>query len=1468
MDGFVLSSPPASDAASPQPYDVENDFCPPSFRPLFPPTSNTLSISDFESVRTNLSKKLTLDELKLMFNAHRLTMINDENASPSVDLESLAKQSLTKLRLNADKLSSLSVPPPLSFDLPSLDHVKMAISEKKVLVLPVGTGDLGILANDHFELDEFDDEDNEDDEENKNNSSMYNFMNARLLQLIGGANRLLTKNDKLMFSEYVLRLSAGYGVTVAESLSLEVVRKMLGPQFTCFAAKRKAHTVKSHIGNRNWSKNGVTLGCALEVRCRIVVCYTPNKEEVNEANEHEFKVGDAVVIVVQGFPLELNEVKSRTSDDTSFVDTDADINFVPKLPSIMQDPQQSYMTIKLTPHLGEDSDQDFEEEEEENQRRNLTNTLADQETEATTANIPNDDDNNNNNANDIPDDQSVNSLNSLISGSSASTSMKQPLFDLVASLAIGPDFDSDRPQRGIASEMFVWGDNDCSCLGIPPSPVTGLSAEVIFTPQTVPIGIMSEKVKSISCSAHHSIVCSMIGAVYTCGDGSDGQLGHGIMKSVLQLTLVSAFASMVPPPVITLVSAGSHTSGSHSAAVDAEGKLYTWGKASACGHIGSAASLSTTSAAPLSSFFSNGGSGNPTGPVVFPRQVTAFKKRPVLKVSCGGGYTLAIACLPSKTNIDNTKTAVYSWGLWAGGRLGLGTAPSKVDSTYLHANTRRKIPRFQPRPRRITALDGKHVLNVSAGECHSMAVTSKGEVYTWGQNDAGQCGIVPVHPDVSAASGKRILEALGKGQAPPTAATVWDDVLRPRLCPPFVQGRVFATSAVAGGLHSAVIDANGKVWTWGGGGHGACLGHGECSDEALAPKVEGMLGASAAAAREGKKESSLIAPKWGTPRKVEALQAWKVEKVSLGEAHCAVVTTNGALLSWGGGVGSVKVKEGVDESKVKATDNVEDIIEPVCVPREPCTSWLSSMSGKIVSDISCGGQHSMAIATGEQIGMGLGRKLLRACGLTKKLVEEEDSEEDSDIEREGDDSDDGFDDNTSWGAGSSMFSTRTSLMSQGATADCVMLVAGRRLYAHKVILSKRCAKLRDMIYEEHRPDQETMCELILPDLRFDVARCLLQFIYTDDVTYALDPTTTLPFDLLKAGEEYGLPRLVALCKVATALRPNRDDDLVEEEEEEDEDSYARRVRRREEEQEEIVIPASRLPIDLGGALGESEWADIKFMANGKPIYAHRCILSARSTYFSAMFRSGGLDGNRGEVVEVQVPDSYVGLLRVLVWIYCGNLAESNSDALLEDMLAADRYALFDMKRTCESMIVVTTENAASVLDVACTVNAERLKVESMSVLVRNLVDCTEPDGGDSLRELATRVPDVMPTLMDMIVEKEHHRRGVMGGVNEVEQLVVEVGLAGGRDLNVTDDVKETLRKGLKKKKEREAEAAKGMTGGEVKGPIPLSFLIMMTACFIAYTFVGKMIVLGPLVPIVNTIFFAFFVVKLCAGLKN
>jgi len=79
------------------------------------------------------------------------------------------------------------------------------------------------------------------------------------------------------------------------------------------------------------------------------------------------------------------------------------------------------------------------------------------------------------------------------------------------------------------------------------------------------------------------------------------------------------------------------------------------------------------------------------------------------------------------------------------------------------------------------------------------------------------------------------LEARADGTKPPTPPSVYDDVLTPRRVVPFVAGRVFATAASAGTLHSSAVDSTHRVWTWGGGGHGACLGHGECSDEALAP---------------------------------------------------------------------------------------------------------------------------------------------------------------------------------------------------------------------------------------------------------------------------------------------------------------------------------------------------------------------------------------------------------------------------------------------------------------------------------------------------------------------------------------------------------------------------------------------------------------------------------------------------------
>jgi hypothetical protein len=194
----------------------------------------------------------------------------------------------------------------------------------------------------------------------------------------------------------------------------------------------------------------------------------------------------------------------------------------------------------------------------------------------------------------------------------------------------------------------------------------------------------------------------------------------------------------------------------------------------------------------------------------------------------------------------------------------------------------------------------------------------------------------------------------------------------------------------------------------------------------------------------------------------------------------------------------------------------------------------------------------------------------------------------------------------------------------------------------------------------------------------------------------------------------------------------------------------------------------------------------------------------------------------------------VGLLRVLVWVYCGNLAESDSDALLEDLLAADRYQLSDMKKMCESMVAVTPQNAAATLDVACLVGAARLRGEALSVLSRKLDECAEPDGGDSLKELGVRVPEAMAELQGLLAEKERIKRERNGGVSEVEKNVVEAGFIAGRELVLSEEVRDSVRDEWEKKKEEEEEAAEELIGGGGGTIMSLTTLTLLVVFFFAY----------------------------------
>lgn len=84
----------------------------------------------------------------------------------------------------------------------------------------------------------------------------------------------------------------------------------------------------------------------------------------------------------------------------------------------------------------------------------------------------------------------------------------------------------------------------------------------------------------------------------------------------------------------------------------------------------------------------------------------------VLTLSCGRKHTLAL-----------TDFGVYSWGSNYYGQLGL---PPLVQET--------------PYPQLITALNKYTIIDVQAGQYHSLALTSNGKVLTWGWGVHGQLG--------------------------------------------------------------------------------------------------------------------------------------------------------------------------------------------------------------------------------------------------------------------------------------------------------------------------------------------------------------------------------------------------------------------------------------------------------------------------------------------------------------------------------------------------------------------------------------------------------------------------------------------------------------------------------------------------------------------------------------------------------
>jgi alpha-tubulin suppressor-like RCC1 family protein len=310
--------------------------------------------------------------------------------------------------------------------------------------------------------------------------------------------------------------------------------------------------------------------------------------------------------------------------------------------------------------------------------------------------------------------------------------------------------------------------------------------------------------KLISAGDMHSLVTSgKIGETWSFGRGVYGKLGHGGRGSEAVPRLIAALNHVV----VKQVAAGVD----HSMVLTRDGDVFTWGS-------GNAGQL---------------GHGNMDHQNV-PKRVEDLTN--VTDIAAGSYHSLAV--------VDGWT--MYTWGGNCNGQLGLGDHGDGTD---------RLVP---------TLVDGVNgVVAVAAGHGHSFVLSRDGTVMACGENSRGELGLgdIVVRRDTfTVVAGLRGVVDIDAGEDHSLAMTVegglytwgtgwaighgWAQSLVPTKVTGGGIEEEVVVQVAAGTYHSMALTASDELWTWGGwgGGDSGQLGHGGKEDLAVPKVVDGIRG--------------------------------------------------------------------------------------------------------------------------------------------------------------------------------------------------------------------------------------------------------------------------------------------------------------------------------------------------------------------------------------------------------------------------------------------------------------------------------------------------------------------------------------------------------------------------------------------------------------------------------------------------
>lgn len=234
--------------------------------------------------------------------------------------------------------------------------------------------------------------------------------------------------------------------------------------------------------------------------------------------------------------------------------------------------------------------------------------------------------------------------------------------------------------------LWTWGSNFDGQLGDGSTTAHAQPAQVLL-PNTAATDPANARWAQVAAGAGHTLALTTDGHLYAWGANTDGQLGLNGFTRKLQPTLVPLPAEAAATRWAQVAAGTSHT-----LALTADGRLYSWGH-NVFGQLGDGTNFTRPQAAAA---------------VVLPAGAGA-----ITRIAAGCAHSLALTA----------NGQLFAWGSNADGQLGNGSSEPQARPVAVAL------------PRKSTATGWAQL---ATGASHTLALTNDGQLYGWGCNKAGQ----------------------------------------------------------------------------------------------------------------------------------------------------------------------------------------------------------------------------------------------------------------------------------------------------------------------------------------------------------------------------------------------------------------------------------------------------------------------------------------------------------------------------------------------------------------------------------------------------------------------------------------------------------------------------------------------------------------------------------------------------------